>query len=188
MNLFEFDKDEFTVKYKPEVLLLEPFKKIVSRNKNKELAKKELAFVYLFSDLRSDYMYITDERSRKEELKKDLGLPNSWDIDDVIIEAIDFYRQRSTTINSILYRDACKAASDISAYLSKTEELLSERDENGRPITDVTKIVNSLVKVPIIMKNLNMALQELIKEQEITEGKTKGSKQFNMFEDGLEFE
>lgn len=188
MNLFSFDKDSYSVTYSPEVLLLKPFANIINRNKNKEKAKKELAFVYFFSDIKSDYMYITNEEERKKELIKDLDLPKTWDIDDTIREAIEFYKEKSTTINSVLYRDACKAAADISNYLSKTNELLEERDENGRPITDVSKIVNALSKVPIIMKNLNIAHQELIKEQEITEGKSKGSKQFNMFEDGLEFE
>ena len=35
------------------------------------------------------------------------------------------------------------------------------------------------------MANLNSAHTELIKEQKITEGRTKGSKTFNIFEDGL---
>lgn len=188
MKLFEFDKNEYRVVIAPEVLLLEPFSKIVKRNKNKDFAQKELAFIYFYADYRSDYMYIVDEKERKEEIKKDLKLPEKWDIDKVLESAIIFYKERSKTINAVLYEDACKAAIDISSYLRKTNELLEERDESGKPIVDITKIVNALGKVPIIMKNLNIAHQELIKEQEITENRTKGSKQFNMFEDGLDYE
>lgn len=188
MKLFDFDRNTYDVIINPEVLLLEPFAKVVKKNKSKEMAKKELAFIYFYSDYRSDYMYIVNEEERKKELKKDLKLPDKWDIDPILEEAITFYKERSKTINTILYEDACKAAIDISSYLRKTNELLEERDENGKPIVDITKIVNALGKVPIIMKNLNIAHQELIKEQAITEGRSKGSKQFNMFEDGLEYE
>ena len=38
------------------------------------------------------------------------------------------------------------------------------------------------------MANLNAAHTELIKEQKITEGRTKGKKTFNMFEDGLGYD
>ena len=48
-----------------------------------------------------------------------------------------------------------------------------------------TSVEPSLEKVPKIMSNLNSAHTELIKEQKITEGRTKGSRTFNMFEDGL---
>ncbi len=189
MNLFEFDRDEMSVTYKPELLMLEPFKKVINRNKrNKEMAKKELAFIFFYSDIKSDYMYITNKEDRKKEIKKDLKLPDDWEIDDVIKDAIEFYKERSTTVNTILYRDACKAAQDISTYLSRTNELLEERDDKGRPVFDISKITTSLGKIPDIMGRLNKAYTELIKEQELLEGRSKGSKQFNMFEDGLEYE
>jgi len=188
MNLFNFIKDTYEVEVAPEALLLEPFKKLASRHKNPQMAKKELAFVYFFADIRSDYMYIVDEEERANELRKDLGLPDTWVIDPVMQKAIDFYRERSTTINSMLYQGACKAASDINEYLKITDELLNERDHNGKPVIDIAKIVSALDKIPTIMENLNKAHQKLIAEQQIIEGRSKGSKQFNMYEDGLDFE
>ncbi len=189
MNLFIYNKETLEVDFHPELLLLKPFKDIISKNKkNISLSRKEIAFVFFFADVKSDYMYITDEELRIKELVKDLELPAEWKPDEYVLNAVEFYKNRSTTINTTLYTHACKAAADISNYLSNTDLILNERDAKGKPITDITKIVNALTKVPIIMKNLTMAHQELLKEQEILEGRSKGSKQFNMYEDGLEFE
>ena len=133
-------------------------------------------------------MYITDDKERFEELVKDLELPKDWKIDSVVAEAINFYKEKSTTVNSSIYRSACKAAMDIASYLQKADTLLEERDENGKVVTDISKITSALEKVPKIMSNLNIAHQELIREQKIVEGRSKGSKQFNMYEDGLNYE
>lgn len=188
MNLIEFDKGTYSVKYSPLLLTLEPFKKIIDRDKTKgkEMAIKEISFIAFFADIRSDYMYIVNDEERARELVNDLELPKNWKIDATIKHAIEFYTSRSTTVNSSIYKSACKAAIDISNYLNKTDTLLSERDENGKVVTDISKITSALEKVPKIMANLNSAHTELIKEQKITEGRTKGSKTFNIFEDGLD--
>ena len=187
MNLIEFDKGTYSVKYSPLLLTLEPFKKIIDRDKTKgkEIAIKEISFIAFFADIRSDYMYIVNDEERARELVNDLELPKNWKIDATIKQAIEFYTSRSTTVNSSIYKSAYKAAIDISNYLNKTDALLSERDENGKVVTDISKITSALEKVPKIMANLNSAHTELIKEQKITEGRTKGSKTFNIFEDGL---
>ena len=187
MNLIEFDKGNYSVIYSPLLLTLSPFKKIIDRDKTKgkETAIKELSFIAFFADIRSDYMYIVSDEERAAELVKDLELPKDWKVDNTIKQAIEFYTSRSTTVNSSIYKSACKAAIDISNYLNKTDVLLDERDENGKVVTDISKITSALEKVPKIMANLNSAHTELIKEQKITEGRTKGSKTFNTLEDGL---
>lgn len=187
MNLIEFDKGTYSVTYSPLLLTLSPFKKIIDRDKTKgkEVALKEIAFIAFFTDIRSDYMYIVSEEDRAKELIKDLELPKDWKIDSTIKQVIEFYNSRSVTVNSSIYKSACKAAIDISNYLNRTDVLLDERDENGKVVTDISKITSALEKVPKIMSNLTSAHTELIKEQKITEGRTKGSRTFNMFEDGL---
>ena len=187
MKLFIFDREKYEVTISPEVLTIPQFKKIVTRDKtkSKERAEKEIAFIYFFTDLKSDYTYLTDEQARKKEIITDLALPDNWDIDSDIEACIKLYRERSTSILETLYSSACKAAEDVAEHLKDTKNLLEERDRNGKPNYDISKITNSLQKIPSIMKNLKIAYQELVKEQQDTEGRTKGSKTFNIFEDGL---
>ena len=168
---------------------LEKFKKILKRDKSrdKDRALKEMLFIYYYSDIKSDYLII-DSKFRIEEIKKDIGLPEDWRIDSVLQEAIDFYEERSLTVVGKLYKNALAAANDISEYLTKTKELLEERDERGKPVTTLTTIVGGISKIKTVMQDLKAAEKELIKERIETEGKMKGQQAFGLFENGLNYE
>ena len=163
-----------------------PFKKILKRDKSrdKDRALKEMLFIYYYSDIKSDYLII-DSKFRIEEIKKDIGLPEDWRIDSVLQEAIDFYEERSLTVVGKLYKNALAAANDISEYLTKTKELLEERDERGKPVTTLTTIVGGISKIKTVMQDLKAAEKELIKEKIETEGRMKGQQSMGMFELGL---
>ena len=163
-----------------------PFKKILKRDKSrdKDRALKEMLFIYYYSDIKSDYLII-ESKFRIEEIKKDIGLPEDWKIDSVLQEAIDFYEERSLTVVGKLYKNALAAANDISEYLTKTKELLEERDERGKPVTTLTTIVGGISKIKTVMQDLKAAEKELIKERIETEGKMKGKQSMGMFELGL---
>jgi len=80
------------------------------------------------------------------------------------------------------------AANDISEYLTKTKELLEERDERGKPVTTLTTIVGGISKIKVVMQDLKAAEKELIKERIETEGRMKGQQQMGLFEAGMKFE
>ena len=166
-----------------------PFKKILKRDKSrdKDRALKEMLFIYYYSDIKSDYLII-DSKFRIEEIKKDIGLPEDWRIDSVLQEAIDFYEERSLTVVGKLYKNALAAANDISEYLTKTKELLEERDDKGKPVTTLTTIVGGVSKIKTVMQDLKAAEKELIKEKIETEGRMKGQQAMGLFEAGIKFE
>lgn len=185
MKLFEMKNWELTVS--EEAYGITPFKKILERDKSKEKEKamKEMLFIYFYSDVKSDYQYITNKKDKTEEIKKDIGLPKSWKIDKVIENAIEIYVKRSQTIIEKLYVQSMKSASEIGNYLENTKILLEERDKMGKPVTDINKISQSVQRVPKLMRDLKEAYKEVIKEKEDNENKQKGSRKFNIFEDGL---
>ena len=168
---------------------LAPFKAILKRDKsrNKEQAFKDMLFVYHFTDLKSDYHYITNTKDRIEEIRKDIGLSNDWKFDNVIKDAVSFYEKMSTTVISKLYLNALKAANDVSEYLTKTEELLNERDEKGKPVNNISQIVGAIKQVKVIMQDLKAAEKEVLKEQVELEGKMQGKRAMGLFEDGALF-
>jgi hypothetical protein len=165
---------------------LEPFRKILKRDKsrNKDLALKEMLFIYYYTDIKSDYLII-DIKFRTEEIIKDLQLPDNWKIDSIMQDAINFYEERSLTVIGKLYKNALLAANDISEYLTKTKELLEERDDRNKPVTTLTTIVGGISKIKVVMQDLKAAEKELIKEKIETEGRMKGQQQMGMFESGL---
>lgn len=169
-----------------EVWGLAPFKKLLTRDKTKgkEVAHAEMLFIYFFCDAKSDYL-VMNEEDRLSELKKDIaGLPKKWEPDADVKAAIDFYLKHETVIEK-LYKSSVKSATDVSEYLENTDKLLKERNSQGNPVTDVAKIANTLSKIPKIMSDLKASYKELVKEQESLEGKKKGSREFNLYEDGL---
>ena len=99
MNLFQFKRDSYEVTFSEETLVISVFKKILTRDKSKskDMAIKELSFIYFYSDITSPYQGIIDLNARKEEIIKDIELPKNWKIDSIIGDAIEFYKSRSKT-------------------------------------------------------------------------------------------
>ena len=162
-----------------------PFGNILKRDKSKEkeLANKEMLFVYFYSDIRSKYIIMKHE-DRVSEIKKDIGLPADWEVDEVIQNAIDFYTSEESALER-LYKQTLTAVQAIGDYLENSKELLAERDNHGKPVYDISKITTSVQKVPKLMKDVKDAYKEVVKEIEDTENKKKGSRTFNTFEEGL---
>ena len=184
MNGFTLRDGILTVDY--NLWGLEKFKKILKRDKsrNKDLALKEMLFIYYYTDIKSDYLII-DIKLRTNEIIKDIQLPDNWKIDSIMEDAINFYEERSLTVIGKLYKNALLAANDISEYLTKTKELLEERDDRGKPVTTLTTIVGGISKIKVVMQDLKAAEKELIKEKVETEGRMKGQQAMGMFESGL---
>tara|TARA_R110002124_G_scaffold281430_1_gene455723 strand:- start:86253 stop:86807 length:555 start_codon:yes stop_codon:yes gene_type:complete len=184
MKLFEMKNWSLTVS--EEAWGLVPFKKILDRDKSKDKSRAlaEVLFVWFWSDIKSDYR-IMEPEIRLEELKKDIAnLPNKFVIDDIIQGAIDCYEKHKTIIQK-LHEKSLVSANDVGNYLENTKALLEERDNQGRPIIKIADITRGLKDVKIIMKELKETEKEVIKEQHDTSGKKKGSKEMNIFEDGL---
>lgn len=186
MNSFELKDGVLSVS--DHVWGLLPFKAILKRDKSrtKEQAFKEMLFIYYYVDIKSDYL-IMEHKERVIEIKRDIGLDDSWKIDSVMQEAIEFYEKRSLTVIGKLYKNALKAANDISEYLTHTDVLLAERDNNGKPVNPLAGIVTGISKIKTVMQDLKAAEKELIKEKIETEGRMKGAREMGMFEQGLDF-
>lgn len=183
MKLFEMKGWELTIR--EEAWGLTPFAKILKRDKTKDKTKalKEMLFIWHYSDIKSDFQYITDDEERSSIVKKEVGLPSTWKIDKVIKEGIDCYNRHSTTVIETIYRQTLKGASAVGEYLANSDALLKERDAHGKVVNDIAKITSSIQKVPKMMSDLKDAFKEVVKEKEDMDNRKKGSKTMNMLED-----
>lgn len=185
-----FEMVNWELKLREEVWTLDSFNKILKRDKTKDKSKalKEMAFIYHYTDVRSTYSIIDDNEQRIAEIKRDVALPEKWEIDEVIEEAIEMYRKHSYTITKKIYEDAVISANAIGSYLRNTDKLLFERDDRGKPVTTVNVITAAINQVNKLIKELKILEKEVIKEEKELEGRTKGSKTLSIFEDGLDYE
>lgn len=166
---------------------LTPFKTLLDRDKTKEkvIANGEMLFIWYYTDIKSDFLFLP-EKERVKEIKSNIGaLPDKWKPDKAVMTAIDFYRKMSETTIQYLYKKSQKSAQEVADYLSNTKVLLEDRDNSGRPIYKIGDITKAQKDISQIMKNLREAEKEVIKEAKDNEGKSKGQQQFNTFEGGL---
>lgn len=184
MRLFEFKKSSYDVKITEEVLLLMPFKAVYSKDKSKDkdLALKEFAFIWFFTDITSPYQNIIDDEGRIEEIRRDIDLPINWKIDKTVDEAIKFYRKISRTSIQNLYDAAMIAADSVNDVFKRSKTLISE---SGDEIAATLKVIGALEKLPKVMQNLTEAEKQLIHQIEDKENKKIGSKSFALYEEGL---
>lgn len=164
---------------------LTAFKDILDRDKNKEKehAMKELLYIWFFCDIKSDYLSMP-ESIRHTEIKKDIGLDEDWEKDELIEAGIRQFMKFDSPI-ARLYRQTLSAVQAVGEYLENAEALLKERDKYDKPVNDISKITGAISKIPKMMGDLKIAYKEVVKEQEDTENKKKGSRTFNVFEEGL---
>lgn len=186
MKLLELNKTTWEVEIAPELAMIYPFSEIIKRDKSvtKDIAKKEIAYIYFMTDVKSEYLEYQDLNVRSDKIIIDIDFPEKWKLTEEIDKAIAYCNGKKT-INEKLFEGACIAALDVNEYLRSTKDLLDERTDKGAAVTSVTAITGALAKVPVIMAQLNAASQELIKEQKLVEGRTNGSKELNIFEDGI---
>lgn len=188
MRLFEMVN--WDLRIREEAWSLLAFKKLLDRDKTKDksIAMKEMAFIYFYADVRSDYAIISEDEIKVQEIIKDVGLPKNWEYDQDMKDAVDLYNRRSQTITTKLYMDAMTSTNAIGEYLRNTDFLLKERDDNGKVVTTVATVTSALNSVNKLMKELKVLEKEVVKEQKELEGRTKGSQTMSIFEEGLIFE
>ena len=180
MRLFTLDA-EYNIVWEPQTILLEPFNKIFKRDKNKDKIKasKELAFVWFFVDIKSDYQIHTDETVRTDAIVSDLKLPKGWKIDPIIQDAIDFYTKMSTSVTSQILKDSMYVATKLS---TKMVEAVDEEDTLD--VGEITSLLEGVKKMPEVIKALQQAEKAVLKEIKETQDQT-GSKEHALFENGL---
>lgn len=179
MKLFKYESYKITIS--EEALTLIPFKKIWNRDKsaNKNKAISELGFIYFMADPRSDYQYITDEESRKNSIKEGEGLPKDWEPDNLVLEAMEFYKTFKPA-SALLLEDTRVAVDKLRTLLREID--LGKLDDKGKPIYTLNTITATIKQIPSLVKDLNEAEAAIAKEI-AQSNKVRGAQEKAMYED-----
>lgn len=179
MKLFKYEGYKITIS--EEALLLKPFKEIWQRDKskNKDKALQELGYIYFMSDPRSDYQYLVDEEERSKSIKEGEGIPNDWDPDKAVLDAITFYKSFKPT-SALLLEDTRFAVDKLRKLLREID--LTQTDDKGKPIYTLNTITATIKQIPSLVKDLDEAEKTLSKEI-MESSKVRGSQEKSMYED-----
>ena len=142
----------------------------------------ELAFIYFYTDTRSDYQYLTNDEERAAAIKEGIGLPKSWSIDKDVQYAIDFYKSFKTT-NCIALERAKSALNNLSKYASEASLMeITDRD-TASIATSVSKIVRDM---PSLVKSIQET--ELLVQQELEDtDRTRGNIELTPLDVNMDF-
>lgn len=181
MKLFKYEG--FKVTIEPEALMLKPFRRLWERDRSdsKGRALSELAFIYFFADPRSDFMYILDDDTRAEEIKKQEGLKDSWEPDSLVKDALELYKKHTTTISSGLLEDTNYAITTLRAQLRNYS--FDGLDVEKVPQA-IKNIASAIKEVPELMKRLREA-EKALHDEVMERDRMRGQGNKTIFEDGL---
>lgn len=182
MNIFEFDKINYRVHPIPEALTLKVFGDIWKRDKtkDKELALKELSFVWFYCDVKSHFL-IQEPKVRTGEIIKDVDLPKGWKPDKLVNAAIDYYENNRTMLEE-MYEGALMAAQTITEVCKNSREYINGSDDK---VVAAQKLNGMLKDLPTSMAKLKEAESQYLKEMNEKSNKSKVTERANTFEDGI---
>jgi|TARA_R110002167_G_scaffold10659_15_gene48351 hypothetical protein len=183
MELFELDNN-YQVRISPQALALSPFRKIWTRdrNKNKKTAIESLSYIYFVCDYKSDYNDITDVEKRKIVVEEAVITVKGWKEDELIIEAMEFYLERSMTATMILLLNARASMAKLSEFLKNIDydavDAKGSLKYNSKTISDTAASLGNTIT------SISQLEEQVKKEISINNNKMKGGREKAHFEDG----
>lgn len=166
-----------------ETLLVEPFKSIWKRDKDKQKsnALEELTYIEFMSSQKktNPFRQYPDYR-KSDEIIKQVITQKNWKPDKLVLEGIkkidDFQKEASSTYS--FYLSAKKTIESLKDFFDKVD--LRERNDKGMPVykpAEITRALNDVEKVTATFKNLEKKMSDEL----IESTKTKGGKEISPF-------
>jgi hypothetical protein len=183
---FLFTINAKTVFPNAETLLINPFKEIWARDKdkNKHTALEEFAYIEFMSSMKKSNPYRQyTQKLKPEKIKADIITKENWEPDELVISAIhkvmEFHKEASTTYS--YYLGAKKAAEKMTDFFNEVD-INQVNPKTLNPIykpRDITSAINDLEKNLTNIK----ALEKKVEEELYEETKNRSSKQVSPFAD-----
>ena len=185
MNLFEINDTGEPI-LSPISYELKAIKKLITRDKdkNKKKAKAEIAFIWFYTDYKSDFSSIVDEKRKLSEIKTILGLSDSWKPDKAVKDAIEFYKEITKTPATLLLNNTKRMVERLSIFTDSID--FAELDGQGKLKYDMKKVIDSTNQVPKLLATLKEIETRVKEEQEEIEQGIRGDKELAVWEDGID--
>ena len=171
MKLFNFVN--YRLEIRPEAFTIQVFKLLVDRDKSKtkDVALKELAYIFHMCDFTSPYSSSLNDGERSDRIIKDVVKIKGWNPDDKVKEAIKIYKELDETITSKYLESMKIGLSKIDTYIRN----LDEKETDGADMQRInTMISNSIDTVKAIRELEKLVLQDRETVETLKGGREKG--------------
>lgn len=136
-----------------------------------------MSFLYFFTDPRSSYAYMLDDEERKQAIIEQEGLEPDFQPSPLLKEAMEVYKKHTVTPSQRLLENALISADKVGQFLRDVD--LTEKDDKGKPLYQVSAITAALKNVEGIVTSLQNIQRKV--EQEISEqGKARGTQELSV--------
>lgn len=183
MKLIEFI--DYEIKISDEALLVKPIRQLYNkdRSKSKELFLTQMSLLYFYTDPRSNYNYITDDKERLAAIIDQEGLPKDFKISKELQEAINVYSKLTQTSSSLLLQDSRLAIDKVREFLKTID--LKMTDDKGKPVYTINSVTTALKQIPQLAKDLVEAEKAVARDIEES-GRARGKQgEKSLMDDGV---
>jgi hypothetical protein len=184
MKLIKYE--DFQIKLADEAFLIRPIRRLFNadRSERKEQFWRQMSYMYFMCSPASTYSYILDLDERARTIIEQEGLPSDFTPSQLLVEAMQIYRQHTVTVSQKLLSDALVAADKVGKFLREVN--LNEEDDKGRPKYQVSNITAALKNVEPIISTLQNLQKKVEAELEEDSGKARGTQELTLGDVGLD--
>lgn len=174
MKILDLDSNHKLI-ISPEALGLTFFKGLWSRDKSKtkEIAYKDISYVYYYSDFNSPF-FDNPPDQREGLIKKHILNDDTYKVDKDVLNAIEEYKKLCRTPAMEMLEAASIAIDRMKHYFSNVDF------KNGED--EIDKVQRAIINMPKMISSINDAKKACIKES-TGNSKVRGDAKVSMFED-----
>lgn len=182
--LFKIENNK--VSPEPEILLVDPFKKIWSRDKSKkkEKALSEFAYIeFMTSMLKTNPYRQYPEDQKHDVVKKAIIKDKKWDPDKLVNQGIEYIKDiQHEGSTSYMFYLANKIAAEKMRYFFENVDVNERNPKTGLPVRKPADIINAMIKAQDVLTNLKN-LEKKVEEQLYESSRKMNNKEVSIFSD-----
>lgn len=147
---------------------------------DKTKARKELAYVYHMASPKSSYSKLPSYE-KEPEIRRDYINDEEWTPSELVLDAIEKFKKLNTTELMRLLVSASGVADKLSSYFDGVD--FEETILDGSNKYEAGQVINSLSKLAAVVKSIRELKEQVEKDQEISNERTRGNVTLSIFDD-----
>lgn len=177
-----FDIVDGKVTINADDLAVPVFKKIydADKSKDKTISFNQISYIVFMYKWNSPYASLIDEETRDRVVKKDIFGDESYQLDQIVIDAIPRYKQFIHTFSLQFLDQNMVGAKKLMQFYEMIN--WDEVDRTGKFKYSARDLAANLKEAGNILKSLE-SLKEQVRKEELEISNIRGGNQINMYED-----
>jgi len=179
INIFKINEDGKLIVNTIELLSYDSFREIIKRDKTKDMAHRELAYVWFMADYESPVYKkgLSDKEAHNFILTK-ISFPDKWKPDAIVKQAIVDYKDTCHSVVNEVIGELLKSFKYYGNIVQKVRKSISDlmdseaglNKNQAQELLDLISVIISVSKgIPGEVRSLKEAMKELERDTSLTD-------------------